>query len=319
VEEEEEIQEKIKDKKEDIKNKETKEKKESPLEEAEPEIAAFLQEKLYEKLGWSFEENEKKLDSIDSIVDYLQELVSENSKPIYANEEIEKLNDYVSNGGDISKYFSSKYSGGLNLDNLVVDSKIDQELVLREYFKTQGYSEDKIKKRIERYDATGVLEDEAEDALEYLKKYRQKETDKILIDQQKLQQEVEHQRLNFYNETVAEIDKTKNILGIPLTLAEQTKLKNYIFKAESDGQTKFQKDYAKTHKNLIMSAFLVMMGDKLSEKVTKQASSEATKNLKTKLETIKNSKRTKHSGNAIDEEYSKPLDRFSSLLSKPVY
>jgi hypothetical protein len=116
---------------------------------------------------------------------------------------------------------------------------------------------------------------------------------------------------------VSYIRELKDVNGMPLTVAEKTKLIPYIFTPEQDGQTKFQKEYVQNYKNLVTSAYYTMMGEKVNEKISKSANSEAAKNLKKKLDIAKGSSRTKNSDNALDQDYGKRLDTLSSILSKP--
>ena len=93
---------------------------------------------------------------------------------------------------------------------------------------------------------------------------------------------------------------------------------DYIFKPETDGTTKYQKDYAKDYRNLIESAYFTMRGDSLIKKVTQKATSQATKNLQDKL--ANKGKRTKNSGSSTASTQSStlaPWETVSRQLRRP--
>ena len=62
---------------------------------------------------------------------------------------------------------------------------------------------------------------------------------------------------------------------------------NYIFKVEADGTTKYQKDYSKSVKNLIESAYFTMKGDKLINSAKAAGETTAVKKLKNTLASTK--------------------------------
>ena len=52
-----------------------------------------------------------------------------------------------------------------------------------------------------------------------------------------------------------------SIYGIEIPEKDKRALLEYIFKPDAEGVTKYQKDYAKSLKNLITSAYFTMKGD----------------------------------------------------------
>jgi type II secretory pathway pseudopilin PulG len=287
----------------------------SELKEAEPEIAAFIQERIYEKLGWEFNTEDKKLQSIDEIVDYVQDLVEQNSKPDYANDEIAQLNDFVLNGGSIKGYFDTKYAGDFDVENANIEDPIVQARVIKELYKEQGLSEEGISKRIKRFEDTGILEEEAKDAKEILEKSRVKKAEKLLVEQQNLQQEAQKQQQNLYNDVTSTIRSMKDIMGVPITQAEKEKLIKDIFVPGNDGKTNYRKKYESSINNLIESAFFTMYKEKLTQKVNNKATSEATQSLKKKLQSVKTGLRTKGADNEETSIKKGSSAAFDSILN----
>lgn len=253
----------------------------SDLGEYETDVVDFFTDRFANELGWEIDEKAKPK-TVAEVVEYLKNIVEESSRPQYANDEIEKLNEYVANGGDLKKFYNEVYST-VDLDNADLNNESVQKRILKENFERLGYSTDKINKFISRYEDSGTLQEEAEDALELLKEHTNKKAERLLADQQKEQQERTKQQQNFYNNVYTTIEKTDSILGIPISAKEKKELRDYIFKPEADGLTKYQKDYAKDNKNLIESAYITMKGNTLIQKVTQKATSQAAKNLQDKL------------------------------------
>jgi hypothetical protein len=252
------------------------------LGEYEADIAAFVSESLAKELDITFDENQK-FESIKDVIDYMKQLVDENSKPYYPNEEVEKIAKFVEDGGDIRDFYKEIYSS-LDVNNVDIESESDQKLIIKENLKDLGYSDDKIKRTLKRYEDAGVLEDEASDALETLKTRREEKTKKLLETQENNRIYIEKQQQNFIKDVTEEVKSMKDFYGMSLTEQEKRELLDYILKPSSDGQTKFQLDYAKdSKKNLIETALFLKKKNSLFKEASKNAKSEITKTLAQKL------------------------------------
>lgn len=263
------------------------------LSEVEPEISQFVQEKLAEALGWEFGEDEQ-FNSIEDAVKFMQEVVETNSQPEFANEDLEKLNEYIKNGGDMYDYLSST-KGEVNLEEVDLSNENNQKAVIRELLKEEGYSEDRIKRRIERYEDAGVLEDEATDAKELLAEVREKKSEKLLKEKENEKRAILEEQQKYVQGVEHTVDSLDSVRGIPISDKEKKQLMDYIFKPTADGRTQYQKDYLSDSKNLIESAYFTMKGDAFVKKVQKKANSDAAKNLKKKLSN-KSKRRNNKSG-----------------------
>lgn len=286
------------------------------LDELEPQITSYFKEKLYNAFGWEMNDDDKGEDTAESLVNLLQEVVEENSKPVYANDDIEKLNEFVTNGGNLRDYFMSRYSEDFDIENADLENQSDQERILREYFKEQGIAENKIAKRIRNYDDTGILQDEAEDALEWLKNNKEKRAEKLLAEQENLRKDRETQQQKFVDDVLLYIDsgKLEENIGFPLSKAQKDKLKVYAFKVGDDGLTEYQRKYNNSiTANFAESVFLTTMREEYKKKQTKKNSSAATKILKEKLKSVKANPRQK-SGGYIDPKGSNILAKAASGL-----
>lgn len=229
---------------------------------------------MAEKLNWEFEEDEDKPKSVDELINYFQNVIEENSKPEYSSEEVEALDNFVKQGGDLKKYLT--IDAELDLDDIDIEDETNQKLVVKQLLKEKGFSTKKIDKLVSRYEEAGLLEDEAQDALEDLKEIKEERKKQLLEDQKKTYREQLQRQQQFYDNVVSEIKGLKNIRGITVPEKDKKVLMDYILKPDTDGKTKYQKDYAKGGvKNLIESAYFTMNADKLIEAAKREGNNSA--------------------------------------------
>lgn len=227
-----------------------------------------------EKLNWEFEEGENKPKNVDELINYFQNVIEENSKPEYSSEEVEALDNFVKQGGDLKKYLT--IDAELDLDDIDIEDETNQKLVVKQLLKEKGFSTKKIDKLVSRYEEAGLLEDEAQDALEDLKEIKEERKKQLLEDQKKAYREQLQRQQQFYDNVVSEIKGLKNIRGITVPEKDKKVLMDYILKPDTDGKTKYQKDYAKGGvKNLIESAYFTMNADKLIEAAKREGNNSA--------------------------------------------
>ena len=288
-----------KETKKDKKDKSTKEEDDNSEEDDDEDEPAFDEknavtgffEVLSEKLGWSIDEEDEIPQTAEELVKYFQDIIEEESRPTYANDEVARLDEYVKNGGDIKTYLT--IDAELNLDEIEIeDDETNQKLVLKEFLKEKGFSSKSIEKKLQKYADAGLLEDEAEDALEALKEIREQKKEQLLADQKKQSEEQAKRQQEFFNTVVSEIKGLDNIRGIKIPEKDKKTLMDYMFKPDSDGVTKYQKDYAKNPKNLIESAYFTMKGDALINIAKKEGNKNAFDKFKSNLKSSNVSKKS---------------------------
>ena len=288
-----------KETKKDKKDKSTKEEDDNSEEDDDEDEPAFDEknvvtgffEVLSEKLGWSIDEDDEIPQTAEDLVKYFQDIIEEESKPSYANDEVARLDEYIKNGGDIKTYL--KIDAELNLDEIEIeDDETNQKLVVKEFLKEKGFNEKSIEKKLQKYADAGLLEDEAEDALEALKEIKEQKKEQLLADQKKQSEEQGKRQQEFFNTVVSEIKGLDNIRGIKIPEKDKKTLMDYMFKPDSDGITKYQKDYAKNPKNLIESAYFTMKGDALINIAKKEGNKTAFDKFKSNLKSSNVSKKS---------------------------
>lgn len=256
---------------------------------------------MAEKLNWEFEEDEDKPKSVDELINYFQNVIEENSKPEYSSEEVEALDNFVKQGGDLKKYLT--IDAELDLDDIDIEDEANQKLVVKQLLKEKGFSTKKIDKLVSRYEEAGLLEDEAQDALEDLKEIKEERKKQLLEDQKKAYREQIQRQQQFYDNVVSEIKGLKNIRGITVPEKDKKVLMDYILKPDTDGKTKYQKDYAKGGvKNLIESAYFTMNADKLIEAAKREGNNSAVDKFRRSLKSSSITTKSRKQATSSDDD-----------------
>ena len=281
-------------------------KKEEPIEEPvddedDSELVGNFFDAMSEELGWEFEEGDEKPKSVPELINYFKTVIEENSKPDFASEEIEALDAYVKQGGDLKKYL--QIDAELDLDDIDLDEESNQKAVVKMLLKEKGFSSKQIDKKISKYEDAGLLEDEAQDAIEDLKEIREQRKEQLLKEQKKAHEQYQEQQRTFYTNVVDEIKGLKNIRGIAIPEKDKKVLIDYILKPDADGRTKYQKDYAKGGvKNLIESAYFTMNADKLLEAAKREGNNKAVERFRNSLKSTSVSSKSKQTQTSSSDE-----------------
>lgn len=262
-------------------------------------VATFF-EALSDKMGWELDEDEEIPQTPEELVEYFQEVIEENSVPQYASEEVEALDKFVKNGGNLKDYF--QIDGELDLEDFEIeDNEVNQKLVIKEFLKEKGFSSKQIDKKLTKYEDAGLLEDEATDALEALRDIREQKKQQLLEQQEKSANELKKRQQEYFNSVVTEIKGMDNIRGIKIPQKDKQALLEYIFKPTADGKTQYQKDYSKSVKNLLESAYFTMKGDTLLKAAKSEGSTAAINKFKNSLSKTGVSRKTRRQDNTSTE------------------
>lgn len=272
---------------------------EEPTNEPDSNAVSAFFGVMAEKFGWEMGDDDEVPSTPEELVDYFQAVIEENSVPQYASEEVEALDNFVKNGGNLRDYF--EIDGELDLEDFSIeDNEVNQKIILKEFLKEKGYSNKQIDKKLTKYEDAGLLEDEAEDALEALKEIRENKKQQLLKDQENQAKEAARRQQEYFNSVVNEIKGMQDIRGIKIPEKDKKQLLEYIFKPDADGKTQYQKDWSKSVKNLLESAYFTMKGDTLLKAAKNEGSSDAISKFKNSLNKTGVSRRTKKTDNTSD-------------------
>ena len=244
-------------------------------------VGAFF-DAFAEELGWDVADDDKPT-NVQELVDYMGAMIEQNSKPHYADERIARLDEYVRNGGSFEDFYQRQQQS-MSYDNMDMEDESNQKAVIREYLRYQGYEDDQINRKIERYEDGDLLEDEANDAVVRLKSIQQQQIAAQELQQQQAKRAQEEQAQQFITNLTDTIYSLDNIRGIKITKSDKKELFDYITKVDADGYTKYQKDFnANMVNNLIESAYFTMKGDTLLNEAKSTGRTSAANKLRTML------------------------------------
>ncbi len=215
-----------------------------------------------EELGWDVSDDEKP-DSMEGLVNYIEDTVKQNSVPQYADSRVAELDKYVRNGGRFEDFYTNVQQA-MSYDNVNLEDESNQKMAVRDYLKLSGYSDEQINKKIERYEDADMLEDEAADALERLKQHQAYELEQQQKAQERARIQSEQQAMQFVTDLGNTINSLDSIRGITIPKQDRKALFDYITRVDQNGLTQYQKDFqANMTENLIESAYFTMKGDAL--------------------------------------------------------
>lgn len=247
---------------------------------------------MAEKMGWELDEDDKVPSTPEELVDYFQTVIEQNSVPQYASEEVEALDNFVKNGGNLRDYF--EIDADVDLENInIEEDESNQKIIIKEFLKEKGFSSKQIDKKITKYEDAGLLEDEAMDALEALKEIKEQRKQQLLKDQETQAREAAKRQQDYFNSVVNEIKGMNDIRGIKIPEKDKKALLEYIFRPDADGKTQYQKDWSKSVKNLLESAYFTMKGDALLKTAKNEGSNTAISRFKDSLNKTGVSRKTK--------------------------
>lgn len=245
------------------------------------QIGAFF-DAFAEANGWSVDEDERPK-NIEELVDYIKNVVETNSVPEYADERIEQLDQYVKNGGKFEDFYQTQQRT-MSYDNIDIEDESNQKQVVRDYYKLQGMSNEQINRKIERYEDADMLEDEATDAVNYLKAYEEQRAQYMAQQQEAQRQAQEQQAIQFAQDLTNGINSLTNIRGISIPKEDKKALYDYITKTDADGLTAYQKEFnGNLVNNLIESAYFTMKGDALLGEANRNGQTSAANKLRNML------------------------------------
>lgn len=251
----------------------------------EAQQVGLLFDAVGQSLGWNMndiKEEDRPL-TVDDLTNYLTEVVKQNSIPEYADERIQKLDEYVKNGGNFEDFYS-KQQESLSLENLDMEDEINQKAVIKELLKYNNYSDEQISKKIERYEDADMLYEESEDALDRLKQIRKAEMEEASRQQEEAIRLQQEQSKAFFESVTNDINSLTDIRGIAIPKEDRKALFDYIFKVDQNGVSQYQKDFNENlSKNLIESAYFTMKADALISSAKKDGESSAAEKLRNML------------------------------------
>lgn len=126
-----------------------------------------------------------------------------------------------------------------------------------------------------------MLEDEANDAVAYLKRVREQQLAAAQAEQEEAMRRDEARATKFFTDLTSSIKNLSSIRGISVPKEDRAALYDYITKVGADGLTQYQKDFnGNMVNNLIESAYFTMKGDALLDTAARNGQTSAANKLR---------------------------------------
>ena len=265
------------------------------------QIGAFF-DAFAEANGWSVTEDEKPK-NVDELIGYITDVVEQNSTPQYADDRIAQLDQYVKNGGRFEDFYQTQQRS-ISYDNVDLEDESNQKAVVRDYYRLQGMNDEQINRKIERYEDADMLEDEATDAVSYLKAYEAQQAEYMAQQQEAQMKAQQQQAAQFAEDLTNGINGLTNIRGIAIPVEDKKALYDYITKTDADGLTQYQKEFnSNLVNNLIESAYFTMKGAALLGEAQRNGQTSAA----SKLRNMLRHQSKNHSSYNVQQEKTAPV------------
>lgn len=164
--------------------------------------------------------------------DSFEEKVEQKIKDLFDElpQVVKDLNTYVLKGGDVKQFFNTiakQNEVGITPD-IDLSEEANQELVIRNHLKSEGYDEDYIESQIEFLKDSNKLERIAEVHFNKWKKNYEKERAKLVEEQKERERREKENRREFKKEITNFINETENLNGLKLSKEDKKVLPQYM-------------------------------------------------------------------------------------------
>ena len=247
--------------------------------EADGEVVEGLFDVISEKIGFDFDDKFEKPQSVEDLVDFFNTYIEESSKPEYSNDTVERLDKFIKDGGDFESFYKIQKEA-IEYDSIDIEDESNQKRLISDYLELSGYNANQIAKKVNKYEESGLLRDEAEDALESLKIAKEKEANRLVKEQEEAKKLREKQDKETFNTIANYIKDSESIMGYKLSQKDRKEVIEYMFKVQPNGRTRWQEEYGASIENVVTSAFVQMKGKSLVTSATKTGETNAVSKLK---------------------------------------
>lgn len=201
--------------------------------------------------------------------------------------DIEQYTRYRVNGGDPDKYREEVLNSPTYDDLELEGNESTQERVVREKLQeVDGFSDDKIDDKIERYKSGGYLKSEAEDAREIMSSKQEEKRQKLIEQQEKEAEKRREQQIEEQKKYKQTIHESNDLAGLQLPENQKDDFESYLFEpVDEDGMTQAEKDYQNMGREEALALYYLTYNglDNLGELVDNKASTKKAEQISNKL------------------------------------
>jgi hypothetical protein len=248
---------------------------------------------LASKLGYEFGEDEEYEDSEEGLVQFIQKQQEIGAQEIVNNyfsnvhPKAGELFDLVNLVSDlpedeqeqiIEEFFKGK-SPELDYNAIDLKDENTQKSVLRTFYRANGFSDDQISRKLDKFEIAGMLEEEAEEAASLLAKAQEQESARI-IQQQKQEAAARRRQSEAYYSNLRQTLESGKVGNFNIPVSERKATFDYI--AKGDALSKLNELWA-TPEGRIQLSILLKNDFKLDKYINQAATTKTVSNLRNKL------------------------------------
>jgi len=170
-----------------------------------------------------------------------------------------KVVEYKDSLPDEVKYLLDNYEAGVSMHDLInlsaneqsydnvskegLEENVNiQKMLVKDLLSRSGWSEERIAKKLSRYEDTGVLLEEAEDALDSLKEMQTVEKENLIVNQKKAQKQKAEAHTQWLGDLKEHISVKEEIIpGFELSVKDKEELYKGITKLDRNGKNEIMR------------------------------------------------------------------------------
>lgn len=226
---------------------ESQEEDEEDQEETEEEESVSVISALKAQTG--FETDKEYEDSLDGAAEFVNDAAEQRAEQEIKEtigqlpEDVQTYMNFRMNGGDPNDFFQAWQSNWSDAE-VQEDSPDQQERVVRQRMKHEGYDEEEIEDAIDDYKTGGNLYSEAKRSLNRLRDLEEQQREEVVNEQEQRSQDIQKEIEDTWNEIETTIEEKSELNGLPLPNNTQNDFLNWMKEPvdEVNGQPISQRD-----------------------------------------------------------------------------
>lgn len=219
--------------------------------------------------------------------------------------------EFLEKGGDLDSYLTSVQKP-FDIKSIDLENERDQEKVVREMLKLQGYEPDEIDDSIQDYKDSLILDKQSKLAEKQVKKYYDRKEQELIEHQEAESQRREEDYRSYISTINNSIDTSNSIAGLEVDNKDKTAFKQYLLARDKDGITAYERELSEDPVKVQLELAYLKFKKYDFTKAIKEGETKATKNLKN---IFKRSETNNTVGKSIDEVKGGDFDAFASFRS----
>lgn len=242
---------------------------------------------IADKLGIELTDDDTFEDSEEGLIAFTQKAGAEFADRQLNNffeehPDLGEIFDYVMLGGKVEDFYKA-ITPELDYKSLDLENETVQKSVLKTLYRNNGYSDEQITKKLDKFEIAGILQEEAEEASVLLAKAQEKEKS-VLIENQRREAEINRQRQAKMWYDMEQIVKNRKVQDFEIPVSEIQSTLDYMKKPVKNGMSQWQIDQNDlTLEDRAALAFFMKNKGKLGKYINQAASTQRASSLRSKL------------------------------------